>query len=151
GPEIFIGDAVLVDGARPDVAVQFPNVPLNTRAGWGYLMLSNMLPNQGNGTFVLHADAIDAEGNKTRLGSATVTIDNTHSVAPFGAIDTPNQGEAVSGTGYINFGWALTPQPKSIPTDGSTITVLLDGVAGGTVDYNHSRPDIVALFPGLAN
>ena len=38
-------------------------------AGWGYLLLTNMLPNQGNGTFMLHAYATDAEGNTVLLGS----------------------------------------------------------------------------------
>ena len=56
-----------------------------------------------------------------------------------------------SGTGFVNFGWALTPQPKAIPIDGSTITVLIDGVAQGTVSYNHERPDIESLFPGFRN
>ena len=69
--EIYIGDATFVEGARPDVAAVNPSVPFNTRAGWGYLLLTNMLPNQGNGTFTLHMDAIDAEGNTTRVGSRT--------------------------------------------------------------------------------
>ena len=51
----------------------------------------------------------------------------------------------------MNFGWALTQNPKVIPIDGSTITVLVDGVAVGNVDYNHFRPDIASMFPGLAN
>ena len=33
--QIYIGDAVLVEGARPDVAVAYPGAPLKTRAGWG--------------------------------------------------------------------------------------------------------------------
>ena len=51
----------------------------------------------------------------------------------------------------MNFGWALTPQPKLIPLDGSTISVLVDGASLGTVDYNHERADIEALFPGFQN
>ena len=45
----------------------------------------------------------------------------------------------------------MTHAGKFIPTAGSTINVLVDGVAIGQVDYNHSRPDIATLFPGLAN
>ena len=61
-----------------------------------------------------------------------------------------------------NFGWALTPGSAMIPTDGSTMTVIVDGVALGTVDYNHCRAgasptppagtcrdDIATLFPNV--
>ena len=51
----------------------------------------------------------------------------------------------------MNFGWALTPQPKIIPINGSTITVMVDGAPLGPVDYNHERADIEALFPGFQN
>jgi hypothetical protein len=57
----------------------------------------------------------------------------------------------VSGSQYVNFGWALTPLPKMIPTDGSTITVFVDGAPVGTVAYDNPRPDIGALFPALLN
>src|SRR5262249_48866603 len=65
--KIFIGNGVFVDGARPDVQAAFPTVPLNSRAGWGYLMLTNALPNLGNGTFTLFAYATDADGRTTLL------------------------------------------------------------------------------------
>ena len=80
-----------------------------------------------------------------------MTCANATATLPFGAIDTPEQGGVASGRVYVNFGWALTPQPKTIPIDGSTITVLVDGVPVGTADYNHYRPDIADLFPGLHN
>jgi len=151
-PLIFIGDAVFVDGARPDVERAFPSTPFNTRGGWGYLLLTNMLPNQGNGIFRLHAIAEDVEGNTTELGVKTIVGTNGSSTFPFGAIDTPAQGETVSGTSYANFGWALTPQPNAIATDGSTIQVVIDGVSVGHPDqYNLFRPDVSGLFPGLAN
>ena len=38
-----------------------------------------------------------------------------------------------------------------IPTNGSTITVYVDGVAIGHPVYNQSRSDIATLFPGRAN
>ena len=52
---------------------------------------------------------------------------------------------------YTNYGWALTPRPKSIPPSGSTITVYVDGVAMGHPVYGFFRSDVAALFPGLAN
>src|SRR5262249_45253901 len=57
GQLIFIGNATFVDGARPDVAQTFPGAPRNTRGGWGYLLLTNFLPNTGNGTYTLYAFA----------------------------------------------------------------------------------------------
>ena len=95
--------------------------------------------------------AQDRDGNTTLLGTRTMTCANASATKPFGAIDTPMQGGTASGAGYMNFGWALTPQPKLIPIDGSTITVMVDGTPLGTVDYNHERPDIEALFPGFQN
>lgn len=151
GALVFIGDAVLVEGARPDVERAFPGMPRNNRAGWGYLLLTSMLPNQGNGTFVLHAFADDAEGHATDLGTKTIVATNSTATVPFGAIDTPAQGETVSGAAYRNYGWALTPNPKFIPTDGSTIQVLIDGLPAGNPIYNLFRPDVAGLFPGLRN
>jgi hypothetical protein len=115
------------------------------------MLLTNMLPAQGNGTFTLDAWAVDAEGHETLLGSKTIGCANASATKPFGAIDTPGQGATVSGTAYVNFGWALTPLPASIPTNGSTIWVFVDGVAVGHPVYNQNRPDIATLFPGLAN
>src|SRR4029453_13443594 len=96
------------------------------QAGWGYMLLTNFLPNQGNGTFTLVAQATDVEGHTTTLGSKTISCANTTATAPFGTIDTPAQGGTVSGTAYVNFGWALTPQPKTIRTDGASIEVYID-------------------------
>lgn len=129
----------------------FPTLPFSDRAGWGYLMLSNMLPAQGNGIFRMHAIADDAEGNSTGLGARTIVAINSMATAPFGAIDTPAQGQTISGSAYLNWGWALTPQPKMIPSNGSTIQVIVDGVALGQVNYGFFRPDVAALFPRLEN
>jgi hypothetical protein len=148
---IYIGDAVLVEGARPDVAAAYPGYPNNTRAGWGYMMLTNFLPGSGNGTFAIHAVATDRVGNTTTLGTKTIHCDNANAVKPFGAIDTPTQGGTASGSSFINWGWVLTPQPNSIPTDGSTISVYVDGVNIGHPTYNIYRSDIAGLFPGYAN
>ena len=149
--QIFIGTAVFVAGARPDVAKVYPTYPFNNRAGWGFLILTNMLPNQGNGTFRIYAYADDVEGVRALLGAKTIVVNNGTATLPFGAIDTPGQGETIAGSGYLNWGWALTPQPKIIPTDGSTIQVYVDGVPQGNPIYNLFRSDVSGLFPGLAN
>ena len=120
------------------------------------MMLTNFLPGsgsqaRGNGTYKLYAIATDVEGKQTTLGSKTITVDNAHAAKPFGAIDTPGQGETIGGSAYVNFGWALTPTPAKIPVDGSSMYVFIDGSAVGNVVYNSPRPDIDSLFPGYAN
>lgn len=151
GTKVPIGTAVIVTDARPDIAAVYPTFPVKDRAGWGYLLLTNMLPNGGNGTYTLHIFADDADGRSTLLGTRTIVCSNATATKPFGAIDTPEQGGTIFGTAYVNFGWALTPLPKTIPPDGSTIVVYVDGIAAGTVSYNNHRADLAALFPGLAN
>ncbi|HEX4593364.1 MAG TPA: hypothetical protein VH157_03770, partial [Bryobacteraceae bacterium] len=154
---VFIGDAVFVPGARPDVETGYPNVPLNYRGGWGYLLLTNFLANSGgslgpgNGTYNLHAIAVNAAGNTLDLGTRTITVDNAHAAKPFGTIDTPSQSGTISGNAFVNFGWALTQNPYSIPINGSTLSVIVDGVTLGHPAYNQYRSDIATLFPGLAN
>jgi len=148
----YIGDAVFVEGARPDVEDVYPDYPRNYRAGWGYMLLTNFLPNGGNGTYTLYAKATDAEGNQISLGSKTIICDNANAVKPFGAIDTPGQGGVATGSKYVNWGWVLTPQPNEIPTNGLFINVYIDGVRlGGHPTYNLYRSDIANLFPGYAN
>jgi hypothetical protein len=149
--QVYIGNAVLVEGARPDVVLAYPDVPLNYRAGWGYMLLTCLLPDQGNGTFIIYAKAADKEGNIVTLGTKTIICDNALAKKPFGAIDTPAQGGTASGSSYVNFGWALTPLPNTIPADGSTITVWVDGLPLGHPVYNQYRQDIETLFPGLNN
>ena len=150
---IYIGDANFVSGARPDVAVAYPGYPNNARGGWGYQLLTNFLPGSGNGTVKLHAVAYDAAGNHVELGSGkTITCNNAAAVKPFGTIDTPSQGGTASGPAYVNFGWALTPGAGyTIPTNGCSIKVFLDGAPLGCPAYNNARSDISTLFPGYTN
>ena len=153
---VYIGDAVFVIGARTDVENLYSTMPWHFRGGWGYQMLTNYLPNSaggglGNGTYKIHAIAHNMSGSTVDLGTRTITIDNAHANKPFGTIDTPSQGGTASGNSYVNFGWALTPNPAFIPQDGSTLTVQLDGVAVGQPTYNNFRSDIASLFPGYAN
>jgi hypothetical protein len=157
GNLVFIGTAVFVAGARPDVAALNPSYPFQNRAGWGYQMLTNLLPNAsgsgapGNGTYKLHAIAFNKAGLQTDLGTKTIAVDNVHATKPFGTIDTPTQGGTISGADSVNFGWALTPQTGMIPFDGSTISVVIDGVPVGHPVYNQFRSDIASLFPGYKN
>jgi hypothetical protein len=148
--QVFVGNAAFLEDARPDLQAAYPRMPFAYRAGWGLMVLTNMLPFQGNGAYKFFVYANDVEGKQTLLGTRRVTCANASSAAPFGAIDTPGQGQSVSGT-VVNFGWVLTPQPNEIPADGSTIWVYVDGVPLGHPVYNVFRADIARLFPGYAN
>jgi hypothetical protein len=153
--KVFIGNAVFVSGARPDVETLATATPFNYRAGWGYLLLTNALPDNGrptggNGTFRLYAYAVDAEDHQSLLGSKQITVSNATAVAPFGTLDTPSQGQTIGGNAFVSFGWALSPH-GTIPADGSTIDVYVDGVNLGHPVYNNYRADIATGFAGYAN
>ena len=154
---VFIGNAEIISGLRPDVAKAFPTYP-SSNSGWGFEVLTNELPNangkpgQGNGTYRFHVLATDTTGQVTDLGIRTLTTDNTDSVLPFGTIDTPVQGGTASGNAYVNFGWVLTPNPNNlIPINGSSIWVFVDNLPVGHPVYDNYRFDIATLFPGLQN
>ena len=166
---VFVGDAAFVPGARPDVEAAYPNYPQANQAGWGYLLLTNMLPhipNQaafgGQGPLTLYVIATDLMGSQTLLGRALTnntptgfSMANDSIAKPFGSIDTPAQGGATSGF-YANFGWALTPDTNTtagagdiiVPVNGSTMTVYIDGVPVGNVGYNQCRGSVGNPVPG---
>jgi len=155
--EFYVGDAVSLDDSRRDVEDAFPTMPTNYRGGWGFLVLTNMLPSQGNGTFFFNVRAFDVEGGFTLLGtnpslpatipSLTLNVNNASAFAPFGAIDTPEQGQVISGTAFVNFGWVLATPGKNIPGS-SSITVYIDGVSLGNPTYGAPRTeDVERLFP----
>jgi alpha-tubulin suppressor-like RCC1 family protein len=147
--QVYVGDAVFIDGARPDVQGLYSTMPLSSRAGWGYLLLTNFLPNLGNGTFTLRAYAFDAAGLTTALGVKTITCDNADSVAPFGAIDVPGQGAVTSGV-VGNTGWVLARAPNfADPPHGGVVNVFVDGNTVGSPGLWNARPDLTALFPVL--
>ena len=148
GSLVYIGDGLMVDDARPDVAADFATYPDAYHAGWGYLLLTNMFPNGGNGTFRLYAYADDAAGFSTLLGTSYVTCTNATATQPFGAIDTPAPGETTTGTDYVNFGWVLSHgNARADGLGGGTVSVLIDGAIVGAPTGWSARPDLTALFP----
>ncbi len=141
-----IAQGIFVDGVRPDVAAVYPTFPDNTRGGWGVQVLTNLLPNGGNGTLRFRVIAYDTDNNATTLGDFTVNGVNDTSNLPFGTLDTPVQGATVSGVVAV-FGWVLTPPPAIIPLDGSTIEVLVDGQVVGRPVFNQCRGTNGTNFP----
>ena len=153
--KVFIATPLFVTGSRPDVEAAFSTQPLAHRAGWGYLLLTWGLWNQGNGPFTLYAFAFDQEGNTVTLGTKTVTADNAGAIKPFGALDTPTYGQTVSGA-FWNYGWALTPSPNAVDTRTCAITNgnVFMGIDSGSltpVNYADLRTDIAGFFPGFSN
>jgi hypothetical protein len=145
---VYIGDATRSDDARPDIEALNPEAPFNYRGGWGYLLLTNFLPNLGNSTVVLSAYAYDRDGHEVLLGQRTITANNDASTEPFGAIDTPGQGETISGTNYANFGWVLARgSVHADPPHGGTVSVVIDGAFVGSPGGWVPREDLTALFP----
>ncbi len=147
GPRVFVGHAVRVDDARPDIEAAANHRPFQYRAGWGYLLLTNFLPNGGNGTYRLLAYATDAEGREALLGARTIVGANALSTKPFGGIDTPGQGETVGGTAYLNWGWVLVRGSARAHPPFGAVTVYIDSLAVGFPGLWTERPDIVSLFP----
>ena len=111
---VFIGDAVLVDGARPDVAAAFRTAPLNARAGWGYLMLTNFLPKRRQRDVPSSMRSpTTSDGHSVELGKRTITCTKATATEPFGAIDTPGQGRDRQRRRITaNFGWVLAHAPS---------------------------------------
>ena len=149
GQAVFIGNATFINDARPDVQGANPTLPYNYRAGWGYLMLTNFLPAQGTIPVTLRVYASDADGHVTLIGSPVISPQNNAATKPFGAIDTPTQGQVICGSSFINFGWALTQAGKDVPADSHTINVFIDGVAVGNPGPRAQRADITSAFPSL--
>jgi hypothetical protein len=150
---VFIGTADMVDGARPDIEAASPNTPLNSKAGWGYMLLTWGLYNQGNGNYTFTVFAFDKEGNVASLGRRTVNVNNSAADRPFGNIDTPTAGATVSGA-VMNFGWGLTPKLNGaatcrIPSTGAAVSI--DSGPLQPVAYGDARSDVTAGFTGFSN
>jgi glucose/arabinose dehydrogenase len=148
--KVFIATAAFISGARPDVEAIYPTYPLASRAGWGYLLMTQGLWNQ-NGTFTLHAFAFDQEGNSATLGNKTIVVDNANATKPFGSIDTPGFGQTVTSS-FWNYGWALTPNATPSCTIGPAgVQVAFDSGPLIPVSYGDLRSDVATYFPGLTN
>lgn len=164
GDYVYVGQAAFLPGARPDVEALNPSVPEAYRAGWGYLLLTNALPNipagrteGGQGTFTLFAFAVDGDGRYSQLGARTVTLDNDGATLPFGSIDTPDQGGTVTGTLTANFGWAMAQGGRCIDTTSTaSYRVYIDSIARPLVAAENwfaglARTDLAAAYPGRCN
>jgi sugar lactone lactonase YvrE len=148
--KIFIANAMFVPGARPDIETLYGGSrPGAHSAGWGYMLLTQGLWNQGNGTYTLYAFAFDKAGNSATIGTKTIGVDNAHGTKPFGTIDTPSYGGTVSGV-IQNFGWALTPG-STCTIANPNVQVSFDSGALTPVVYGDARTDVAGAFPAYTN
>lgn len=144
---VFIGTATFVAGARPDLAALYPTHPNPSNGGWGYLMLTRGLQWDGQGEFNLYAVATDTLGNTATLGRKRISVNNALATKPFGSLDTPGQGQTLSGT-FVNFGWVLAQPKRTVPA--SSVQVAIDGVfLPQASECLTSRSDISDGFPAF--
>ena len=156
---VALGEAAILQGARPDLEAAFPGGGAADAAAWGLQVLTNLLPRTtgaeasagGEGPLTLHVVATSVEGERTLLsrgptsdacaiGSVTITMANDRIARPFGTIDSPRSGATVGGVVPVA-GWALTPDDGTgilIPPSGRTIVTFIDGAAA-TPRVRYSR------------
>lgn len=63
---------------------------------------------------------------------------------PFGVMDAPASNATVSGTSFAVSGWAVGGAPVS------AVNVYVDGVLTGSAVLGSPRPDVAAVYPGIA-
>ena len=151
--KVFIANATFVDGARPDVEALYPTTPVAYRAGWGYLMLTWGLWNQGNGTYKLYAFAFDQENN---------IVDDRHQDHRSSATTRrPSRSgrstrrRSAATRRRPNFGWGLTPKVNGAATckiQPSGVQVSIDsGPLQPVVSTATRGPTSPGRFPGFSN
>ena len=140
---------MFIDGARPDVAAPIRSYPLNTEAGWGFMVLTNMLPTRATALTSSTCTAQDREGTHAAVGTRTMTCNNATGDVPFGAIDTPTQGGVASRQRLrqLRVGADAAPKDNSDQrVDDHRARRWRRGRERRTTTT--SAPDIAELFPG---
>jgi hypothetical protein len=147
---VFVGNAVFVDGARLDLLGCVPPHAAQHPGRAGATCCSRTCsPTRATAPSASTRSRPTARGtrpcSRTRRRSR---VDNASSSAPFGAIDTPQQGETVSGT-VNNFGWVLVRdgarvgRPRRRVRRRSTSTACRSACPAGWT----GRSDITQAFP----
>ena len=148
-----------IAGSRPDVERLFPNYPLNYRGGWGFMVLTNMLPDRvnnrpagGNGAFRLHAYAIDLEGlSHVSRREELHGEQRRRRPSRSARIDTPAQGGTVSGNSLrgVRLGAVAARDDSDQRLDDHRVssTASTSDIRSTTT----TAPTSPTLFPGYAN
>ncbi|AGK95923.1 Ig-like domain-containing protein [Clostridium pasteurianum] len=130
-----VGTASYGDG-RLDVSKVYPSYN-NVNSGYHYNLDTTKLKD-GRHTIVIRETGNN--NSQTNLGGRNITVSNN----PVGCIDTPSEGQTISGSNMIN-GWFL---------DGNgvkKVEVLVDGTVVGTASYGDGRLDVSKVYPSYNN
>ena len=150
-PRLSLDGSVRAWGTARRSSSAYPTMPRNDRAGFGFMILTNMLPNQSNG---LIPHSCGGSGCRSSLDPARVTDDLLlqrlrHSAVLHNRHASTELDYRLQN--YLNFGCALTPQPAMIPTDRSSIQVIVYCAPVFNPTYNLFLPDVVrSLFQFFA-
>jgi len=139
--EIYMGDASFVEGARPDVEEAYAHYPQCSQAGWGYNFVSELLPLDGEYTFIVEARSVT--GAEVELGRKTVAIYNANSFRPFGTLKFPEPGERILGKTCYVIAWML-PRGNARLSD---VSVYIDSEYRRTLSSGFAYPGLLSLIP----
>lgn len=158
---VYLGQTSMAFGARPDVAAAYNQLVENQSAGYGYQLLTNVLPSTacdgtyGDGSWNIAAVFQDRKGHTWQIGSTALTAQNSTATAPFGAVDIPSAYAQItrSNNNYSGAGWALPGQGSSgTITATSQIQIFVDGQFQGNADIvGQYRGDVGDLFQKIPN
>jgi hypothetical protein len=145
--------------ARTDVQRRYPryfgaDFPSNP----GFVT-SFLASNYTSGAHTLALRVTYSNSDVAELGTRTVTVDNTVSQAPIGALDTPHDPAVYGTVEYVSSvypvtGWVLDAQGIRTTTaaDGSLladIEIMVDGLVVGQAFYPLQRPDVANAHPDV--
>jgi len=89
--------------------------------------------------FILVGDWV---GSRARIQQLAATHTFEDIMPPFGTIDSPSQGDTVSGMATLD-GWAIDDVGVA------TVELLIDGKKQGVASYGRQRDDVARDYPGL--
>ena len=148
GP-LFMGTATFVAGARPISRRRTRGTPTRTGRGGATCCSPTCFPAGGNGTYSCTCGRSTGRAARPSSARGPSPARTPRRRSRSGRSTLRGRGRRSKGSGYVVFGWALTPQTGTIPTDGSTIWVYVDGTPRGHPVYNQYRSDVGTFLPGV--
>lgn len=128
---VFLANARLGLGS-PEAAKQYPDLPANATAGWGYDADPSIFT---TGTHELTVQARSKTGAVRELASWKVVIGT-----PFGKMDFPTEGTRISGP-FVMHGWTISEHGVD------QVMIYVDGKFLGNAKYGQQRADVHDAFP----
>ena len=148
--QMFIGTAVFIAGARPDVARAYPGYPLKDRAG-GAPDPDEHVAESGKRAFRIYAYADDARGICALLGAQDDRRQQCGRDAAVRRDRYAGAGRDDCRERLSELGLGADAAAEDHPDRRVDDSGVVDGVPMGNPTYNLFRSDVAGLFPGLAN